>query len=164
MNTGQTLLSIGALTLLSVIILRVNNSFLTTNTVMQESKFGLLAVSLAESIIQEANHKTFDAQTDGNPIHDVSLLTGSSGLGPNSSESYSTFNDFDDYNGFDTTITNLPSATFNLHCDVCYVNPSNPDIPTNNRTWNKKITVTVSSPFSKDTIKVSSIFSYWYFQ
>ena len=56
MNTGQMMLSIGALILLSTVVLRVNTSFLTTKQVMNESKFGVLAVSLAQSVIEEATN------------------------------------------------------------------------------------------------------------
>ena len=54
MNTGQSLLSIGALFLLSLTVLRVNNSILTTDSVMQDTKFGILATSLATSLIEQA--------------------------------------------------------------------------------------------------------------
>ena len=162
MNTGQMLLTIGAMILLSAIVLRVNNNFLTTNDVMMDSKFGVLAVSLAQSIIEEANNKAFDEHTDGNPIHDVSLLTSPDSLGEDS-EVYPNFNDFDDFNGYTRHVTNLPSADFDISCKVNYINATTPDLVSNIKTWNKKITVTVTSPSSKDTVRLSSIFSYWYF-
>ncbi|MCH7516480.1 MAG: hypothetical protein IIB08_05075, partial [Bacteroidetes bacterium] len=61
MNTGQSLLSIGALLILSLTILRVNNSILTTDSIMQDSKLGILSISLATSLIEEASKKAFDA-------------------------------------------------------------------------------------------------------
>jgi len=51
MNTGQSLFSIGAILLLSLTILRVNNSILITDSIMQDSKLGVLAISLAINII-----------------------------------------------------------------------------------------------------------------
>ena len=160
MNTGQTMLAIGAFILLSVMILRVNNSLLSTSTTIQEAKFGVLATSLATSYIEEASRKQFDQNTSS-AITDSTLLSTTLGLDPG--ETYSNCNDFDDFNNFDTTITDLPSATFNLRCKVSYINPENPDIDVNYPTWNKKLTVIVTSEFSKDTIKVSSIFSYFKF-
>ena len=71
MNTGQSLLSIGALLLLSVTVLRVNNNILTTDTVIQDSKFGILATSLATSVIEKANKKAFDANTAEDPVSDL---------------------------------------------------------------------------------------------
>ena len=169
MNTGQMLLTIGAMILLSAIVLRVNNNFLTTNDVMMDSKFGVLAVSLAQSIIEEANNKAFDEHTDGNPIHDVSLLTSPDSLGEDS-EVYPNFNDFDDFNGYKRRDSSMPSAVFDISCRVCYVEPNGSSIVEvySHPTWHKKIEVTVTSPSMKkadgslDTIKLAAIYSYWF--
>ena len=160
MNTGQMMLGVGAMVLLSLVVLRVNNSFLLTNTAMMESKFDLLATSLAQSVIEEADNKAFDQKSIGIPIFAVNTF--SDILGPDS-EDYSEFNDFDDFNGYTRDVTNLPSANFHVSCTVSYVSPANPDVVSISKQWSKKITVTVSSTSSQDTIKVSSIFSYWYF-
>ncbi|MEJ2616076.1 MAG: hypothetical protein P8Z35_14045 [Ignavibacteriaceae bacterium] len=162
MNTGQTMLSIGALILLSSLILRVNSSFLSTDTNVQAAKFGVLATSLATSYIEEASRKQFDENTSV-AISDSTLLSASSSLGLDGTETISDCDDFDDFNDLDTNITNLPSATFNVSGQVSYVNSQNPDIDVNYRTWNKKLTITVTSDFSKDTIRISSIFSYFKF-
>lgn len=162
MGTGQMMLAVGAMILLSTLVLRVNNNLLSTNEVMMESKFGVLATSLAASIIEEASNKAFDEVTDGNPITDKSLLTAPADLG-DEDEEYKDFNDFDDFNGYERVVTNLPSATFLLQCKVDYVVPPNIETPSANRQWHKKITVTVSSPSSQDTVKLSSIYSYWFF-
>jgi MSHA pilin protein MshD len=160
MNTGQTMLSIGALILLSAMILRVNSTFLSTDTTVQAAKYGVLATSIATSYIEEASRKQFDQNTSV-AISDSTLL--STTLGLDGSETYSSCNDFDDFNNMDTLITNLPSATFNVHCKVSYINPQNPDVDVNYPTWNKKLTVTITSEFSPDTIRISSIFSYFKF-
>jgi hypothetical protein len=167
MNTGQMLLTLGALMLLSVMVLRVNNNVVNTNSVLLDTKFGVLAVSLATSIVEEANKKAFDAVTDGDAITDVNLLTAAYGLGPNASEFYPNFNDFDDFNNYTRYVTNIPSAEFKIVCKVNYVNPSNLDGTSSIRTWHKKITVFVTSHSmnnEKDTVKVSSIYSYWFFR
>ena len=63
MNTGQSLFSIGALLLLSLTVLRVNNNILLTDEVLYDSKFGIIANSIATSIIEKATTKFFDAKT-----------------------------------------------------------------------------------------------------
>jgi hypothetical protein len=163
MGSNQSLLTIGAMMLLSTLVLRVNNTILATGEVMDQSKFGILATSLASSVIEDASNKAFDQVTDGNSIVDSTLLTLPAALG-NEEEDPEDFNDFDDYNGYTKTVTNLPSANFFISCSVSYVNP--PDLESDSpvTTWHKKITVTVSSPSSKDTVRLSSIFSYWFFQ
>ena len=169
MNTGQSLLSIGALLLLSITVLRVNNKILSTDTVLQDSKFGILATSLATSIIEKATKKAFDANTSEDPVTSVSALTDYP-LGPGSWEDPpDSCNDFDDFNGYKDTIRNLPSAEFYIECDVYYVNPNNLDGYSSSRTWHKKLDVTVTSPNmgnnnQRDSIKLSTIYSYWHFR
>lgn len=164
MNTGQLLLTLCGMFLLSMVILRTNNSFLSTGDVMYNTKFGVLAVSIGTSLIEEANSKSFDSVTDTNSVNDVSLLTAPSSMGKEAGEIYPNFNDFDDYNNYKRTDTSMPAATFNISCKVGYVQPSNPDVFVNQKTWHKRIIVTVTSPSMHDTVRMSSIFSYWFFR
>lgn len=164
MNTGQMLITIAALMLLSLVILRVNNNFLSTNTVLMENKFGVLAVSLATSTLEEAKGKAFDHNTDTLAVTDLTQL---SSLGPESGETEPYFNDFDDYDGFVKLTENDSSyypAPFKIECDVVYINPNNPDVASASKTWHKKLTVTVTSDFMQDTVVLSSIYSYFYFR
>lgn len=167
MNTGQMLITIAALMLLSLVILRVNNSFFSTSSVMLDTKFGVLAVSLATSIIEEANSKAFDKATDTTSVSLTTSLTPVAYLGPETGEAYPNFNDFDDFNGYNRSTvgdTTFQSAVFNASSVVRYINPGNPDVNASSTTWHKKIIVTVTSPSMADTIRLSSIFSYWYFR
>lgn len=158
------MLAAGAMMLLAVLVLNVNNRIYGTNVTLMDTKFGILAVSLGTSIIEEAAGKSFDVATYGNSVNDLSLLTPASGLGPASEETYPNFNDFDDFNGFTKTFANLPSAEFTVSCQVNYVLETDPSIITSNRTWHKRIDVFVASPSMKDTLKLSSVCSYWYFR
>ncbi len=99
MNTGQMMITLGAMMLLGTIILKVNAGFLNTNNVLLDSKFGVLAVSIATSVIEEATGKAFDAKTDTNSVNNLTDLTTSASLGHGPGEVYPYFNDFDDYNG-----------------------------------------------------------------
>jgi len=167
MNTGQMLLAMGAMILLSTIVLRVNNNFFTTETVLDETKYSFLATSLASSIIQEAKSKVFDNETDSASISDLNLLTLENILGPEDAEkgkNKDVFNDFDDFDGYQDIDSTMPSAPFWYTCQVVYVNENQPDSASSNRTWNKKITVTITSPYMSDVIKMSSIYSYWFFR
>jgi MSHA pilin protein MshD len=165
MNTGQMLMSLGALLLLSLTVLRVNNSIITSDSVMMDSKFGVLATSLATSLIEKANKKAFDANSAEDAVSSLTQLTAPNGLGPSSTENPpDDCNDFDDFDEYTELVTNLPSAEFLLSCDVSYVNPNNLDGVSSNATWHKKMTVTVTSPSTTDTIRVSTVYSYWYFR
>lgn len=165
MNTGQTIISVGALALLSMIILRINTTFLNTNSILYESKFNITAMSLATSIVEEATSKAFDANTDSTSVTSVSQL--STHLGKESGEEYPNFDDFDDFDGYTISTKGDPtfeSAEFTITANVYYVNPSNPNSVSTTPTWHKKIDVSVVSPSMVDTIKFSQIYSYWYFR
>jgi hypothetical protein len=163
MNTGQSLLSIGALLLLSLTVLRVNNSILFTDETLQDSKLGLLAVSVATSLIEEASKKAFDAITADGAITDLSTLTEPNSLGPGVGETPETFNDFDDYNGY-TKQDTINTIDYTIACQVNYISPNNVDGIIMERTWHKKITVIITSSLINDALKFSSVYSYWHFR
>ena len=172
MNTGQQLFAIGALLLLSLTVLRVNNNILLTDVIMIDSKFGIIANSIATSIIESATEKFFDENTKEGPC-DISALT----YPPNKESGESSpenFDDFDDFNNYTRTDT-VSSVVYYSRCKVSYVNPSpsNPfslDTEVSSRRWHKKLDVSVTwrqnnetIGVTADTVKQSTIYSYWYF-
>ncbi len=169
MGTGQMLITVGAMVLLSVIILGINQGYQINNEVMLDSKFDLLAISLAISIIEDANGLAFDANTSGGTtITDINQL---SSIGKGGSEFYisreqNNFNDFDDYDGLHITYndTTLRSAVYTIDCEAGYISDQTPDNFTNTKTWNKKLNVAISSPSMTDTIRMSTVMSYFYFR
>jgi hypothetical protein len=184
MNTGQTMITIGAMLLLAVTVLRVNQGFTMTTNVLTESKLRVLAISEATSIIEEATSRAFDEKTDTVSVGLTSQLTAVNSLGLDGSENSSNhrdFNDFDDYKCYKTNplldsiriFTNTPKMQFKVFCDIYYINPATPATPSGSPTWHKRMDVKVTSPalvksntatLQYDTIKVSTIFSYWYFR
>jgi len=163
MNTGQSLFSIGALLLLSLTVLRINNSILITESILQDSKLGVLATSVATSLMEEANKKAFDENTVNDAVLDVSALTSANSLGPNTGETPDTYDDFDDYNGY-TKRDTVNSIDFKMVCTVNYVDPDNIDGYTTHKTWNKKMTIIITSSLYKDALTFSTIYSYWHFR
>lgn len=178
MNTGQMMITMAAMILLSTVILSVNRNALNTTTKMSESKYQILAVSLGTALLEEAFSKSFDANTAPNPRTGESQIAESvtdlsTNLGPSSAEiSKKLFNDFDDYNGYQDSTTNdstLQSAHFTLASKVYYIDPSSSNKlePVSYRTWHKKMDVFITSPFinnRKDTIKLSKVYSYYFFR
>lgn len=167
MNTGQTMLTLLAMMMLTLLSVRMNSSILRTQEIMQNSKFGLAAISLATSVIENANKLSFDEVTIDSSIVSTNALTPINKLGVDGVEHVNTppdFNDFDDYNNFQYDETTLASAYYHITCKVSYVNPLTPDIDANSPTFNKKLTVSVSSVSMQDTVKISTLFSYWYFR
>lgn len=177
MNTGQMLLTIGAIFLLSTVILTVNRGFLTTNTTMIDNRYGIMATSLATSMIERAMSKAFDENTITTEINSLNSLTPVNNLGLDSGESSTNinlFDDFDDFNCFSTTPhidtlildQNDPNKKifFQTYCKVNYVDGNNPDVTVTSPSWHKKISVRVTSSTMTDTIKMSTVYSYWSFK
>ena len=90
-------------------------------------------------------------------------------------------NDIDDYKCYKTNpiidsiriFTNTPKMAFKVFCNVYYVNPTTPEVVSTVRTWHKRLDIKVTSPAMSnytgsvvkyDTIKMSTITSYWYFR
>ncbi len=158
MNLGQSLFAIGALILLSLNIMSVNTRILRTDEVALNSKIGVLATSIGTSIIEDASKLPFDENTRDDAVSNLSLLTS-----PLGREKDGEINDFDDYNNY-TKIDTVFTIPFKAVCKVNYIIPTNLNGFTNTKTWHKKLTIKISTPFSQDTIQLSSVYSYWYFR
>jgi len=175
MNTGQMMLTIAAMFLLSMVILTNNRGFLTTSTTMYQSRYDIIGVSLGTSIIEDATGLPFDEQTVGKAITSPNSLTASTALGIDGTETRTRpdlFDDFDDYNCYKTS-PKLDSLViqgttkkmyFNSYCRVDYVAQDAPNTITTNKTYFKKISVKVYAPGMTDTVRLSSVYSYWYFR
>ena len=166
MNTGQMLITVGAMMLISILVLRISSTQLTTQDSMQNSKFGILAISLAGSLLEQASQKAFDEASTDNFVSSLNLLSskGDFGGGKETGEIAGLLNTFDDYDDFDnyTNIdSTMPSATFEIHCTVDYVDPSLPGFISANKTWHKMMTVTITSTSMTDAVTLRKVFSYW---
>ena len=60
MSSGETLLTVGALILLTFVILNYNRSLSENEDFLNETRFGLETMALATSIIEEASQLPFD--------------------------------------------------------------------------------------------------------
>jgi len=189
MNTGQTILTIGALMLLGMTVLMTDRSSLQHGAIINQTEIDIFAVSLAQAKIEEASGKAFDhfSSTDiegnGNVITSLSQLTDVSALGKESDDTVSAgppmhyfFDDFDDYNYYSG---NNPFKlyvdgvdTFHIQTTVFYVDTTNPGVDAGTRTWNKRLVVKVwpsITPWGDanpkpDTVIMSYTYSYWWFR
>ena len=159
MNTGQTFLSIGALLLFSLVSLNFNSSVLTNTTVEVENKVYLTSFSLADDLIEEIKQKAFDAATINFPTTDPSILTSAYNLGHADWEVYPNYNDIDDFNGFVKSVSAPHAEGYQITCVVRYVDSDNPDKIVWTQTFYKKVTVTVNSPYLRNPIQLSHIFT-----
>jgi len=162
MNTGQMMLTAGAVVLMSLTVLAVNNTFTNHGFTLQQTEIGIYKVSLGMSILEEAMGKAFDENSIDNPLALTTDL--STTLGPESGEVYPNFNDFDDYNRFQETWGVYGVDSITVMSKVVYIDPTNPDGSTATPTWHKKITTYVWGSQQADTLTFTQIFSYWSFR
>ncbi|GMU86011.1 MAG: hypothetical protein AMXMBFR48_12530 [Ignavibacteriales bacterium] len=164
MGTQQSLLTILAMMMLTMLAVRMNSNILRTQDITQNSKFGLTAISLASSRIELAARLAFDENSLNNPLTGTSSLSLPYSFGPDSGETAaSQFDDVDDYHQFAETDSSLPSAVYTITSKVEYLEPVNLTV-SSTPTWHKQFTVYVSSISMQDTVMMSTILSYWYFR
>ncbi len=180
MNTGQTMLTLAALTVLSILTLNFYGSIAQTGRALSQSNAGFFATSLATSYIERAQNTSFDEVTDtlaqNLVLTNPTLLTPTSRLGRDgdaSKDSIYKFRDFDDFNGFnDTTQPGGMLGTFVASFRVYYVNPLNIDQEVAYQTFVKKMDIKVWRIFPPidttearafDTARVSCIMGYFKF-
>ena len=156
---SQSLLSMGALIILALTSLNFNSSILQTSTTEVENKVALTAFSLADDLIEEIKGKSFDETTKPFPTTDPANLTSANSLGPESGETYKNFDDIDDYNRYVKTVSAPHAENYHIDCLVQYVDGNDPDQVSLSQTFYKKATVTVSSPYMKDPVILSFIFT-----
>jgi hypothetical protein len=162
MNLGQMMMVIGAIVMLGVLILNTNSTIYQTNDIMYSSEFGVTAISLSTSLVEEAMGKLFDkvvADSNAAALIDSTLLTLPGSQVPADADATPGY--------LQVTVPGI-RAKYYVTCTVTYVNPPNLDAPYAVRqTWHKKITVTVTSPSATgitgkpDTVAYPAIMSYW---
>ena len=162
MNSGQMLLTAGAVVLMGMTILAVNNTFTNHGFTLQQTEIGIYKVSLGMSILEEAMGKAFDEKSIDTDLSSTASLTAT--LGKESGEVYPDFDDFDDYNNFQEKIGIYGVDSISIKSQVVYVDPANPDGSTGTPTWHKKITVFVWGSVQPDTLTFKTLFSYWSFR
>ena len=159
MNNIQSILSIGSIVLLAMASLNFNSSVLQNSTVDTENSVVLTAFSLADDMLEIMKEKAFDAATVDFPTTNPLDLTAPSGLGHNQYETFETFNDVDDFNGYTRYITAPHAEDYFVSCKVEYVDQNNPDKRVNYQTFFKRATITVTSPYLHTPVQVSYIFT-----
>jgi hypothetical protein len=162
MNTGQMMLTAGAVVLMGMTVVAVNNTFSNHGFTLQQTEIGIYKISFGMSVLEEAMGKAFDELS----IDTVVISTGSlsSALGKESGETYPDFDDFDDFNNLFITTGVYGVDSISVACKVQYIDPANPNSFTTTRTWHKKITVSVWGSVQQDSLNFSHIFSYWSFR
>lgn len=171
---SSLLLTIGSLVMLGLFMLSANGLISDNIHTAEENEFYLTALSLAQSVIDEAKTKSFDQETVSSVVTNPVGLTAPTSLGPDAGEylagpdsasggayqSFSRFNDIDDYQGY-VRLANTPRADgYLVAATVEYVNPLVPDSTSGACTYCKRMTVTVTSPYLPGPVALQYAFVY----
>jgi len=165
MGTGQTLLTIAAMMMISRMVLSVNNENAQSAAASRWRHTGLRRhlwahlSSKKQAVLRLTNSRilmVFSNPTSFTPVNK---------LGPDNGEVYPHYDDFDDFNGLHKIDSLAGSAVFATDVTVQYVSITNNVITVaNTQTYNKQITVMVSSKWMPDTLKFYNVMSYWFFR
>jgi len=160
MNTGQVILVVGALTLLSMLALSINTTILNAYVTSYDSEATIDAISVGQAMIDEILTQDFDSVTvTSRTLSSPSQCTPPSRLGADldsektvikdSTEPFQSqikFNDIDDYNNYSRIVATPHLGKFTVVDTVYYVQGSSLDVKSSTQTWFKKILVTIKHP------------------
>ncbi len=172
--SGQMLMVLGALMLLSMVSLSINTMFIGKTTTMLDAEASLNAISIAQTMIDEIMVKSYDAATVSSKIFNASAFTAPGSLGANGTEtsnvpqpdtsspfkSINNYNDVDDYHLYRRTVNTPRLGKFTVRDSVFYVVESNPDQKSFTQTFNKKIVVTITHPNMLRPLQISDVAVY----
>ncbi len=181
---SNMMLTICALLLFGLFALGANALTMSNSKVADRSEYSLTAISLAQSVIDEAKTKAFDERTVSAryavPVDSFATVLGPEAPGemfglPDSSsnghfKSRSKYNDVDDYNNYIRIVDTPRARGYVISVLVSYAAEDNPESSTASRTTCKRMDVTVTCPaisqLNSETtddalpIRLSYVFSY----
>lgn len=161
MNGGQQILAIGAIVLLSFIVLSFGN---TSNNQLETAFFneGVISGSaLAQSLMEEIQSRAFDEATISQAVTSANYLTSSNSLGPESGEfDVTSFDDVDDYNGYTKTDSLSRMGNFTASVTIYYIEEMNPEVKSLSKTFSKRIDIEIQNPAISTSITFSNVVSY----
>lgn len=150
------MLVIGAFSMLSILTLSINGTFLTALATGISAQAQLNALSMGQALLDEILTRDFDERVTGGQRafdnEDFSTNLGPDGGGESivgrdsSYRSRIRFDDVDDYNNYQRAVYDSLLGWFLLNSQVSYARESYPDSLINTRSHFKVITVTVTHP------------------
>lgn len=177
MNTGQTLLTMGALMLICIIILNFNVTANSIGTSLDFNRFRLEGLSILTSHIEALSQYYFDeCSTDTITPKRVSDFCQTHLLGFNNNDN-NIIDDIDDFHGLTVVDTGMSGVIYNVNFKVDYIILQAGVIThSENRGYHKRVSLSVSDAFDppliysmsgsnrvRDTLKVEVVISYWFF-
>ncbi len=170
------LLTLGALGLLSLAVLSLNTSITENDVSLAQNRYRLEALSLITSYIEQSSSLYFDEATLDTTVSKT-VNNFSTVLTTEANDS-GVFDDFDDFNNFAKIDTGLSGVQYKVMFKVQYVRlVGNTMQPSGSREWHKMMTISITDNYPgepllyrtfgsekvRDTLHVSFLNSYWYY-
>ncbi len=163
------MLVIGALTMLAMLTLSVNGTFISAISTGLEAQAQLNALSIAQTLLDEILARDFDeVVTGGQLAYGDTAFTPTANFGPDASgeqlnagllatilgnancdtsyQSKAKFDDVDDYDGYQRAVSDSVLGWFYVASRVSYASETYPDSLKSDRTHYKVVRVTVMHP------------------
>ena len=177
MSGSNMILVIGALLLFGMFLSSSNKLMIGNTQIASQNEYNIAALSIAQSIIDEAKTKAFDEKTIAGPVVSPSPTTltvtglfGPDGVGesvPNPDTlkstgygSMSKFDDIDDYNKYNRLVNTPRAEGYRVSVTVGYASETNPDSLKGVPTFCKTMTVKVTSAYTSQPLTLSYAFTY----
>ena len=177
MNTGQVLLTIGALALLSYTTLNLNRNMGTNDEYLAQNRYRLEALSIMTSHLEQVTQHYFDeASTDTVTKKGLADMTVPHKLGMDIDDA-GLIDDIDDYNGHSVVDTGRSGIEYHIDFKVDYVQLTSGVLVTSpNREYHKRIRISLADNYVdpmlyhyegnkkvKDTLNIEFVQSYWFY-
>ncbi len=177
MGTGQTIITIGALVLLSMAILNLNNNIANSDFSLAQNRYRLEALSIMSTYTEQGSQYFFDeASTDTTSAKDLVDFTDPAFLGFEAND-LGVIDDFDDYNGHVLLDTAESGIVYRVWFEVDYVELSGDTIsPSIVRTYHKRMRIFMTDNYATpliykdssgvqvhDTLSLDFVQSYWFY-
>ncbi|HEY5615125.1 MAG TPA: hypothetical protein VIL52_03815 [Bacteroidota bacterium] len=165
---GQTMLVVGALTMLAMLTLSINGTFISSIATGLEAQSQLNALSIAQTLLDEILARDFDETSIGTLVYADSQFTTSANFGPdgigeslnllslgtilgysNVDTSYlskTRFDDVDDYHNYHRAVKDSILGWFYIKSTVSYARETYPDSLITDRTHYKVVNVDCYHP------------------
>jgi len=157
MGESELFLVLGAIVIFGIITTTVNEHIIRNSEAVYGQQAELFAISTAQNVIELAKLKAFDENTINNRQL-ASGMTSPANLGPDGSETVALYDDVDDFNGYATTVNTI--GTMNVSVAVGYVTTANLDSVVAQRTFYKRMSVTVASDYLNHDVVANYVFAY----
>ncbi len=176
-GTGQSVLTIGALMLISVLVMNFYRTSNDISTSLDFSRFHLEGLSVLTSHIEQLSQYFFDeVSTDITSEKALGDFALPAHFGWDADDS-TVVDDIDDLHGTTVVDTGISGVIYHVDYNVEYVRLSSGAIVHSDlRQWHKRVTISVSDAFNppmiysmngnarmRDTLRISTVVSYWFY-